>query len=186
MRFVGIDLSLSSTGVCVLDEDGGLLEPHAIKTKRRGQSMPDRFERYDLLIDSVYDAAIGSDGGYFTVAIEGYSYGNHIKGLGPLIECGGVLRRKLLLDDCVAGFIEIPPSCVKKWATSKGNATKQQIILDIACRYGVEFRTDDEADAFCLAKIAWQMRDIERCETFNEECVVRKVLGPSGADERGA
>lgn len=182
MKFVGIDLSLASTGVCVLDDEGNLLESHAIKTKPRGQSMLRRFERYDEIIDRICDLGVGNDG-YCTAAIEGYSYGNHIKGLGPLIECGGLLRMKMLIHPLVLESTEVPPSCVKKWATGKGNATKQQIILDIACRYGVEFRIDDEADAFCLAKIAWQMQDVERCETFNEECVVRQILGLSGTDE---
>lgn len=48
----------------------------------------------------------------------------------------------------------IPPMTLKKYATGKGNAKKQEMLLQIYKRWNVEFNDDNAADAYALARLA--------------------------------
>lgn len=48
----------------------------------------------------------------------------------------------------------IPPSTLKKYATGKGNSKKQEMLLQMYKRWGVEFTDDNAADAYALARLA--------------------------------
>jgi Holliday junction resolvasome RuvABC endonuclease subunit len=48
----------------------------------------------------------------------------------------------------------IPPMTLKKYASGKGNAKKQEMLLMIFKRWGVEFLDDNAADAYALARLA--------------------------------
>jgi Holliday junction resolvasome RuvABC endonuclease subunit len=50
--------------------------------------------------------------------------------------------------------LQIPPMTLKKYATGKGNAKKQEMLLQIYKRWGVEFTDDNAADAYALARLA--------------------------------
>lgn len=54
------------------------------------------------------------------------------------------LRRPLL----------IPPLTLKKYAAGKGNAKKQEMLLQMFKRWGVEFNDDNAADSYALARLA--------------------------------
>ena len=43
---------------------------------------------------------------------------------------------------------------LKKYATGKGTAKKQEMLLQIYKRWGVEFNDDNAADAYALARLA--------------------------------
>ena len=50
--------------------------------------------------------------------------------------------------------LQIPPMTLKKYAAGKGNAKKQEMLLQIYKRYGIEFNDDNAADSYALARIA--------------------------------
>ena len=50
--------------------------------------------------------------------------------------------------------LQIPPMTLKKYATGKGTAKKQEMLLQIYKRGGVEFNDDNAADAYALARLA--------------------------------
>ena len=50
--------------------------------------------------------------------------------------------------------LQIPPMTLKKYATGKGTAKKQEMLLQIYKRWGVEFNDDNAADAYALARLA--------------------------------
>ena len=50
--------------------------------------------------------------------------------------------------------LQIPPMTLKKYASGKGNAKKQEMLLQIYKRWGVEFNDDNAADAYALARLA--------------------------------
>lgn len=50
--------------------------------------------------------------------------------------------------------LQIPPMTLKKYATGKGTAKKQEMLLQIYKRWGVEFNDDNAADAYSLARLA--------------------------------
>jgi len=50
--------------------------------------------------------------------------------------------------------LKVPPMTLKKYASGKGNAKKQEMLLQIYKRWGMEFNDDNAADAYGLARIA--------------------------------
>ena len=142
MKIVGIDASLTSTGIVVLNE--GYVYTDTIQRKSTG------VERLIEIRELVRLAVSGAD----LVAIEGYAFArpNQAHQIGEL---GGVLR--VMFHEEKIKYIEAAPSAVKKFATGKGNAKKEDVVLSVYKRWGKEFKTNDETEAFVLAKIgeAW-------------------------------
>jgi crossover junction endodeoxyribonuclease RuvC len=50
--------------------------------------------------------------------------------------------------------LQIPPMTLKKYATGKGTSKKQEMLLQIYKRWGVEFSDDNAADAYALGRLA--------------------------------
>ena len=50
--------------------------------------------------------------------------------------------------------LKVPPMTLKKYAAGKGNAKKQEMLLQIYKRWGMEFSDDNAADAYALARLA--------------------------------
>lgn len=138
---LGLDLSLTSTGLCLGDVSsvvGDVLTTE--KTKLRGP------ERLVYLRDVVLGYARQAD----LVVIEGYAYGrpNQAHQVGEL---GGVIRVALFEEGI--DFVTVPPAKVKKYATGKGNANKDQVLASVVHRTGQEM-SNDEADAWTLRAMA--------------------------------
>lgn len=49
--------------------------------------------------------------------------------------------------------LRVPPLTLKRFATGKGNSKKQEMLLQIYKRWGVEFNDDNAADAYALARL---------------------------------
>jgi hypothetical protein len=49
--------------------------------------------------------------------------------------------------------LKIPPMTLKKYASGKGNAKKQEMLLQMYKRWGVEFNDDNAADSYGLARL---------------------------------
>jgi hypothetical protein len=50
--------------------------------------------------------------------------------------------------------LQVPPMTLKKYASGKGTSKKQEMLLQIYKRWGVEFADDNAADAYALARLA--------------------------------
>ena len=48
----------------------------------------------------------------------------------------------------------VPPMTLKKYATGKGTSKKQEMLLQMYKRWGVEFNDDNAADSYALARLA--------------------------------
>jgi Holliday junction resolvasome RuvABC endonuclease subunit len=59
--------------------------------------------------------------------------------------------------------LQIPPMTLKKYAAGKGNAKKQEMLMQIYKRYGIEFNDDNAADSYGLARMAGKLHinDVE-------------------------
>lgn len=49
--------------------------------------------------------------------------------------------------------LKVPPMTLKKYAAGKGNAKKQEMLLQIYKRWGLEFLDDNAADAYALGRL---------------------------------
>jgi len=83
------------------------------------------------------------------VVFEGY--GGPVYTLRTLMEIGTALR--MMCHIMKVKYVEVQPSSLKKFATGKGGAKKEEIMLAVYKRWGFEAQTNNEADAFVLAKI---------------------------------
>lgn len=140
--YVGIDPSLTGTGLVALSGDKSYSK--VIHTKERG------LERMKLICDEVeqfldyHDTEIA--------CIEGFSYGSKGKAIYEIGGLGYLLRMILYNKDYE--WYEIPPSTLKKFATGKGNAKKHEVAVAVQKRWGFEAPTEDEIDAYVLARMA--------------------------------
>jgi Holliday junction resolvasome RuvABC endonuclease subunit len=50
--------------------------------------------------------------------------------------------------------LQIPPMTLKKYAAGKGNAKKQEMLMQIYKRWHIEFNDDNAADSYALARLA--------------------------------
>lgn len=100
------------------------------------------------------------------VAIEDYTL--EVPGKRALVrlgELGGVLRLRLF--ELGVDFIEVSPTSLKRHATGRGNATKEQMV-DRAHALGAAVTNDDEADAWLLRRMARQAHGLEAMELDHE------------------
>lgn len=150
MRIVGLDLSLTATGVAVLDPIGvrETCEQHTLTSKgRKDADLEDRCQRLALIDERIHELAIPAD----LVVVEGPSFGQARQG-GQHDRAGlwwQVVAR--CLNDGVM-VVEVPPSLVKKYATGKGNAGKDEVLAAVVRRYSdCPTANNNEADALVLA-----------------------------------
>jgi crossover junction endodeoxyribonuclease RuvC len=74
--------------------------------------------------------------------------------------------------------LKIPPMTLKKYASGKGNSKKQEMLLQIYKRWGIEFNDDNAADAYALARMAGRV-SIDKVE----EAIVDQIEDPKYRDQ---
>lgn len=140
MRFLGLDLSLTSTGYSTGGTTG------IIATKAKGA------ERLSIISNQVID--IVASNSIDAVIIEGYSFASRNSQAHSIGELGGAVRMKLWEKGTT--YIDVPPTCRAKFATGKGNAGKTEVISAISSKTGLVFSgagADDECDAWILEQM---------------------------------
>lgn len=163
MRVLALDLSLSSTGVANVDGSttrwvppksvGGMDRLHWF-TQQLGHAWV--VQRHDVVV------------------IEGYSFGtarqaSHAHALGEL---GGVIRLTLWRNQ--VPYVDVPPASLKKYATGKGRAKKELVLVEAVKRLGYEGSSNDEADALWLRAMA--------LDAYGEPVVAMPAVNRSAID----
>jgi hypothetical protein len=151
-QFIGIYPSLTATAVCIWDRHGPRVDVFGSKPPY-DSSIAARNGRYFAMWCKVQAVVLSANRipGESIACIEGY--GSSMRGHSqvPMIEYGWYLRHALM--DTIT-LIEVPPACLKKFATGKGNADKLAVCMAVAKRYGVSFDSHDLFDAYVLARMA--------------------------------
>ena len=182
---VGLDASLTCTGITRLSSIGET-QYFEVKTPSRGNGLQDRFKRYRSGVSSILDqcgmwenSSLGIDYKEIypsLILIEGYAYRGQGSSLVSLAEHGTLLRRELMLRWQNPGLLrEVPPSTLKQFSCGKGNATKIYVATALAKRYEREFKSDDEADSFALAKLAAMVVGFEKPQVESQRKAVAVV-----------
>ena len=73
--------------------------------------------------------------------------------------------------------LQIPPMTLKKYATGKGTAKKQEMLMQMYKRWGVEFNDDNAADSYALARLAAGI-----ASDAVEKAVVEQIKDPKYRD----
>lgn len=141
MNYIGLDPS-TKTGLVKLSESGNIIHQEEITSKVKSDPL-----RFIDLTDKILKYVRKGD----RVVIEGFSYGSKGKGVSTQYGIGWVIRTELYKNDIE--YIEVSPGGLKKFASGKGNTSKDNMILPIFKRWGFEHDSDNVRDAFILAQI---------------------------------
>jgi len=145
-RFVGLDMSLSGTGVCV-----GMGEDVNLKTiKTKPAEFPNFYRRVDYIVNEILLACSLQDIEMVCIEkpfISKSSMGSNDK----LIYLGMSIRKELCYRQIP--FFDVHVSHLKIYATGKGNS-KKHVMVKAAEMQGIEVKDDNQADAYFLCQIA--------------------------------
>lgn len=140
---IGLDLSLTSTGVLVLDGKS-VLSARAIQSNKIGEER--LFDLREQLYAEVEQYRFSNP----LAVVEGYSMGSRAGQAFSIGEWGGVARLTLLMHGIP--FIVVPPSTLKKFTAGSGNAKKDEMRLHVYKKWGFEHKSNDVVDAYALAR----------------------------------
>src|SRR5690625_4309454 len=103
------------------------------------------------------------------VSIEGLSYGSRGSRISTQC-CIGLIIRSFFVKVNI-NYKEVTPGQLKKFATGKGNTSKDNIILPIYKRWGYEHDSDNVRDAYVLAQIARALKGHGELVKYQEEVI---------------
>ena len=142
---VGVDPSISSTGVAVL---GPLTcAVLRIQSKPAGELLPERLGRMRRQVVAVHEAVEVVEPSL--IVLEGPAYGSNNQMTHMLSGFWWLLAHAL---EKVAPIAVVQPSTLKKYATGSGRASKDEMVAAAARGFSqVRIKGNDEADALALA-----------------------------------
>lgn len=176
---MGIDASLTGTGIVVLDsrlKEKEVVYNGQYETELKGVERLVSISNHVKFLLDFHSPEI--------ICIEDYAFSksNQAHQMGEL---GGVLR--LMLHKLAYKWQVIGTGQVKRFASGTGNAKKEQMILIVYKRWGLEFKTNDEVDAFVMAKIGQALMGCYPGELtkFQDEVIEAIRGGRAGKKKRG-
>lgn len=178
MRVVGIDLSLTATGVAVIEDTAGTVAVNTkvIKSKADDGTLIGRRSRLEAIASEVAGFACRGQ----LAVIEGPSYAS--SGRGTWDRAGLWWWVVSVLHLTGVPVIEVPPKTRAKWATNKGNAGKPAVSVAVGRLWpDVPLRDDNDTDALALATIGAQLVGIDVPKRAWQKDTLRK-LDLSGAE----
>jgi Holliday junction resolvasome RuvABC endonuclease subunit len=137
MNILGLDPSLTSTGICAGDNHGVAY-----------QSREEDAARLVDIRDYVLRMCLEND--VKCVIMEGYSYGSRTRAH-ALGELGGVL--KVAFNEAWIPYVLVPPTSRAKFATGRGNAGKAEVISAVSFKTNRSWSgkgIEDRIDAWVL------------------------------------
>lgn len=165
LRVIGLDLSLSSTGIALAD--GRTVRLTSKGKATGGLRLAQLEERLFSILDRDPPAAN-------LAVVEGYSLGSPGKlGLARKAEWHGIVFRELHRRR--VPVLEVTPSTLKVWATDNGGADKGRMIaraLELGAAIGPD--DDDEADAYLLRALGRHVLGVEVLDLTEKQ---REALG---------
>jgi Holliday junction resolvasome RuvABC endonuclease subunit len=155
---VGIDQSYSGFGLTLLDTDCGNWHTEVFKAPG---SHVDRLYWISEYLKKVFNG-LASHADNIDVGMEGYAYGSIMANMAG--ELGAVVKLACYtsLDQFHGKYpYIIPPTMIKKYVTGKGTGVqKNQILLNVYKKWGVEFTDDNAADAYAIAHLVGGRRSL--------------------------
>lgn len=163
-KSIGIDLSLTGSGVVVLN-DGKIIEQKLIKSKPSGDRPIDEVNRIKKIVEEI-EMIISEDIPTIAV-IENLAFA--VRKTTALTQLAGLsfLVRSMLVDYNIP-FYMCAPTTLKRFATGKGNSEKDHMILNAYKAYGVESIDNNIADAIFLAKIGMAILGCEKVTSLHQ------------------
>lgn len=150
---IGIDQSYSGFGLTFMDMDSDGYKTYVFKGEGTGI---DRLSSMALTFSSYLEQYLDINQTEVRVAMEGYAYGAQMAHMAG--ELGGMVKTELyewLWQHHGKYPYIIPPTTLKKYVTGKGSGIqKNQMLLHVFKKWGIEFNDDNAADSYALAHMA--------------------------------
>jgi len=145
---IGIDPSTSSTGIVIINRDGLNLDEPLIACDIKPDKKLTGIDRSLAIVTEIMKLVIPYNPAF--VVIEGYSLNmRNVSSVIPLVELGGLLRFMLRVEKI--SWLDPRASELKKFATGKGNAQKDMVMLNTYKKWGFDAANNNIADAYVLA-----------------------------------
>lgn len=173
MRVVAFDLSLTRTGVA---DSSRPCEPFVL-------APPGKLGRSWGRLGWIQGRAMELLEGCDLAVFEGYAFQSKTNAVAAG-ELGGIV--KFTTFRLGVPFIDIAPGTLKKVATGKGNAPKEEVLVAAVHRLGYDGHDNNEADALWLLQAAAQHYDLP-CKVDlpkSHTSTLHKVAWPEVAAER--
>jgi hypothetical protein len=153
VRVVGVDQSYTGFGYC---------NGHGSSFKKGfpASKNPDPIARL-LDIRDWYVELLSAEmkaGGPVHVFMEGYAFGAKA-GREQAGELGGMVKIATV-ETVGTSPIIVPPTNLKKFVTTKGNAKKNEMLLGVYKRWNVSYSDDNVADAYALRQFGLAFLDL--------------------------
>jgi crossover junction endodeoxyribonuclease RuvC len=154
MNYIGIDLSIAGTAVTVLDstvKDN----PDKFIVNELISTGPKDFPCFEERMDHVATRVFNICNEYkdSKIYMEGLSFGSRGQSMLELAALHYYVR--LLFNKSKIPFKVVPPTVVKKFVTSKGNAPKELMLMYCLDKFKVKFTNNNLCDSYCLARLAF-------------------------------
>jgi crossover junction endodeoxyribonuclease RuvC len=162
---VGLDLSLTSTGIATIHRDDSITLRGIGSKGRAGATLPERRHRLDQLGECIVQHVL--DASPHLVVIEAPAFSRTTGHQHDRSGLWWLVVNRLVLSRFVSGpttVVEASGTSRCKYATGKGNAHKDQVLAAVVRRYtSVEVTGNDTADALILAAMGrrWLGHPIE-------------------------
>lgn len=149
--FVGIDLSLTGTGLAIFRPDGGERQYSHTLIRTTPKDYCDRWRRYRFIGNEVLKFIRDDEIGMIVVEDYILRAGNVLTTM-ALIELGAVVR--MALAESGQHWTTVVGSQLKKWITGSGAGSKGVIVKDVYKRLNIDVDDDNVADAIVLSRMA--------------------------------
>jgi len=171
MIIIGIDISLTGTGVVVLKNDQVDSELLIKSKPPEEKNNVTEIERLVLIVNKIED--IIEKYKPDLVSIENMAFGvRNATSLTQLSYINYAIRAYLWASNIK--FILVAPKSLKKFITGNGNADKEEMMLEVFQKYKIAFTEDNCCDAFCLAVVGRTILNNSATKE-NEKEVIEKL-----------
>lgn len=170
---IGIDQSYSGFGVTIMDMDSSAYKTTVFKGD--GIGVDRLLDIRSKLTSIVAHTPAAGTAKEVVVAMEGYAFGSQMANMAG--ELGGLVKvtLKSILDGYHGSYpYIIPPTVLKKYVTGKGTGVqKNQMLLHVFKKWGVEFNDDNAADSYALAHLV-----AGKCDLAYEREIYHNIQDP--------
>ena len=154
MSYLGLDLSLSATGVFVLRDDGTC---RGFEINTDPKTYPDLLRRTKAIAEKILEEM--KDEKIDLTLMETYFMGQFANSVISLAVLGTMVRYRLLAGGY--RYIEATPQQIKKFESGSGTSKKGNMVKNVFRNHGYDTSSDNIADAcaaayLCRGYAAWQ------------------------------
>jgi crossover junction endodeoxyribonuclease RuvC len=183
LRIVGLDTSLSATGIAVVDLEGDAARTTTQRIRSKPTPKGDHAAMHARIMGigrEIRRIALDGWTGQIAVAMEGPAYG--AKGSAVHDIAGLWWEAYDAAQQIAAAVVVVPPATLKMYVTGKGNAPKDLVLMSIVRQHEELAPADNnEADALGLAAMVARQhgRPIESKPYAYMDAALERVNWPS-------